>query len=1357
MIRIILFYIVCLLSLNIYASVPLDLQKITVEKGLSHSDVRAICQDDYGYIWIATLKGLNYFDGEKIEVFDKSKGLKSNRLVEMKKDKFGYLWLLSEESGISSFHPLTHKVQYHQLVNNKDGSELFDIQNLSLKFMTMNKEGNCLYAVATNSKVYKLPIKKDGNIKNIQEIPFNLPSQTENFVRSIHSDDQGTIWIGKRNGLFFKKRNNANFKKFKGSESKLKGVRSILKLNGGNYLIGAYNGLFKVSLYKQTIKKIQPQFPVRRINSLLKASDNSIWIGTTEGILTMNKEENLQFYYLEDNNLSSNVVSLFEDKSNTVWIGCNSIGVRYVDLKESNFKHIDITNYNNFDFTYSKSMSEIDDYYILGSSNGVHFVTKDFKKDVKHAKLKSDLQCSVNTITVSESKYVILGTAGYGLYISNQPFDKVENISFHQIKFPKELEHPKRFHIRKVTTDKYDNIWIATNDGGIYCYNIHTKKVKHIDRVKNISLSIINSMFYEADKDLLWVGTRNKGLIKLQLQKDELVSSKQYMHSIGDENTLSSNFVFSIVRDKDNQIWAGTIGGGLNCLIDEERGIFQRYNHSNGLFEDDIEGLLVDNTNGNIWIAGTTITSFDKESKTFTRYGKSDGIHAENGFKVNTDFKDNHGVMFFGGVDGLTLIDINNWKKETQKIRLDISGLEINHQKLVFDEEYNGRVLLDSQLREKKSYLLYPNEKDISISFIGNSPSEVNKIEYQYLLEGYDEDWIETMTSNANNSAYYSNLSSGRYTFKVRGKLHNGPWSDIKTISFKIEKPWWQRWYSIASFVCIVVLVILLINYNYIQQHKLKTQLVFAQNQREKDEELIEQKLEFFTNVGHDLRTPLTLMQGPLDEVVQNKSISPDVREKISLSYQQTNKLLRLVNELMDFRKFDKTLELNNTTFEFIHFIENIFNSFKLKAKDKGIDFKLQVPENPIKVHYDAEKIESVIYNLLSNAFKFTETKGTITLNVLVDEANKKLILKVIDNGLGIDENALDKIFDRFYQTKNANSINIKGTGLGLSIAKSVIEAHEGDIHVESEKGKGTSFIIDLPLKDVESKEVMPQSYYVQNDVDIEEVDGVTFENQTVLLVEDNEEILQYLANLLKDTCKIKKAENGKEALDILHTDKNISLVVSDVMMPEMNGTELCHHIKTNEQLWHVPIYLLTAKTSLIHQLEGLETGADDYITKPFKPSILKQKVINVLKNKEHVMQMYQGVMQLQKPLSKYSKEMEDDFLEKTIEIVEKNLSDPNLNVQLLVDEMAMSQSALYKKMKDVTGKSLVEFIKDVRMRKAGELLLSSNLKIFEIAYEIGFNDVKYFRKCFKDHYGMSASEYIKQMSKITEQEEITN
>ncbi|OHX64700.1 hypothetical protein NH26_24365 [Flammeovirga pacifica] len=1345
------------MSLNTQASIPLDLKKITVEKGLSHSDVRSICQDDYGYIWIATLKGLNYFDGEKIEVFDKSKGLKSNRLVEMKKDKFGFLWLLSEESGISSFHPLNHNVQHHQLINSKENNELFDIQNLSIKFMTMNKEGNCLYAVTGNSKVYKLVLKKGGKIKNIQEIPFNIYSQKDNFVRSIHCDDQGTIWIGKRNGVFFKRRNNAKFKRFKNSESKIKGARSFLKLGGGNYLIGASNGLFKISLYKQTIRKINTDHPIHRVYALIKLSDDTIWVGTNKGIWSLNKEFNAQFYKIEDNGHDPNIVTFFEDQTKTVWIGCNSIGVRYTDLKPSNFKHIDIINNNNFNFKFPKSISKVDDYYILGSNNGVHFVTKDFKREVKHEGLKKDQVISVSYLDITDSKYIVVGTAGYGLYISQKPFSTINNVSFEQILIPKELHLPKRLYIRILTTDKHDNVWFGTNDGGMYCYNIHTKKMKYVKRVKNITLSTINSMFYEADKDLLWLGTRDKGLIKLHLKGDELIDAKQYMNSVASENTLSSNFVFSIVRDAENLIWAGTIGGGLNCLIDEKRGIFKRYNHSNGLLEDDIEGLLVDDINDNIWVAGTSITSFDKKRKTFTRYGKSDGIHAENGFKVKTDFKDNQGVMFFGGIDGLTLIDINNWKKENQKIRLDISDLEINHQKLVFDEEFNGRLLLDSQVREKKSYLLYPDEKDISISFIGNNPSEVNKIEYKYLLEGYDNDWIETIKSNVNNSAYYSNLSSGHYTFKVKGKLHNGPWSEVKSISFEIKKPWWQRWYSITGFICLVLFVMLLINYNYIHQHKLKTQLVFAQNQREKDEELIEQKLEFFTNVGHDLRTPLTLMQGPLDEVVQNKSISPEVREKISLSYQQTNKLLRLVNELMDFRKFDKTLELNNTNFEFINFIENIFNSFKLKAKGLGIDFKLEVPENQIMVNYDAEKIESVIYNLLSNAFKFIESNGKITLNVLIDETNKKMSLRVIDNGLGIDENALDKIFDRFYQTKNANSINIKGTGLGLSIAKSVIEAHKGNIHVESEKGKGTTFIIELPLNDLESKEVMPQSYYVQNDVDIEEVEGVTFENQTVLLVEDNEEILQYLTNLLKDTCKIKKAGNGKEALDILHIDKNISLVVSDVMMPEMNGTELCHHIKTNEQLWHIPIYLLTAKTSLMHQLEGLETGADDYITKPFKPSILKQKVINVLKNKEHVMQMYKGVMQLQKPLSKYSKEMEDDFLEKTIEIVENNLSDPNLNVQLLVDEMAMSQSALYKKMKDVTGKSLVEFIKDVRMRKAGELLLSSNLKIFEIAYEIGFNDVKYFRKCFKDHYGMSASEYIKQMSKITEQEEVNN
>ncbi|NME71220.1 hybrid sensor histidine kinase/response regulator transcription factor [Flammeovirga aprica] len=1353
--KILLTLLVFLSAFNAFASTPFDLKKITVENGLSHSDVRAICQDDHGYIWLATLKGLNFFDGREIKVFDKSKGLKSNRLVEMKKDQSGLLWLLTEESGISTFNPMTYNITHHQLLKDQKGKQLYDIQNLSIKFMTMSHKGDCLYLLSTNSKVYKMPLTKDGQPKYLEEIPFNIKVQPDNFVRSIYCDDQENLWVGKRSGLFFKKNGKEGFKMIKNSNNILKGVRSIIKLKDDKYLVGTFNGLFKVALYNKSIKKIQRAKGINKINVLLKTAENDILVGNNDGLWYLKGYQPPQFIEMDESKKKVNVFALFEDQFNSIWVGCNSVGLRYTDLKESNFKHVDFVKNDTFDFRYSRCMNEVDNYYIIGTQNGIHFVGKDFSNELHSDPLHhNNAFCAVSTIAVSNSNYILAGSSGYGLYISKQPFSGFDNLKFEQLKIPKTIEKPKRFHIRKVITDKSDNAWIATNDGGLYCYNLITKKIQFIEQAKSISLSMVNSMLYEESEDLLWLGTRNKGLIKLTLEGDSIVSARQFMHSIGNEKSLSSNFVFSIVRDKKGQIWAGTIGGALNCLVNEKEGIFKRYNHSNGLFEDDIEGLLVDNQNGDLWIAGSSITRFDSKKKTFTRYSKSDGVHAENGFKVNTDFKDVNGRMFFGGIDGLTYIDIGRWREIDQKINVNIKEIQINHQELVNQNELNGRVLLDSQVQVKKSYLLHPDEKDISIEFIGVSPSEVPKMEYVYKMEGYDTKWLKA--SEGNSFAYYSNLSSGNYTFKVKGRLHNGPWSDVQETHFSIEKPWWQRWYSIVMFICIFIIVITLINISYIHQHKLKTQLVFAQNQREKDEELIEQKLEFFTNVGHDLRTPLTLMQGPLDEVVQNKSIAPEIREKISLSYNQTNKLLRLVNELMDFRKFDKTLELNCTKFELAPFVENIYNSFRLKAMDKKISFQLEQSKEPLNVYFDAEKIESVIYNLLSNAFKFTEENGNITIKVDADTTQKRVHLKVIDDGLGIDENALDKIFDRFYQTKNANSINIKGTGLGLSIAKSVIEAHEGKIEVESKKGEGTTFIIELPLKEMPNEKVIPQNYFVQQETTLK-VSGATFEKQTVLLVEDNQDILLYLSDLLKDTCNVKTATNGQEALSILKEDRAISLVVSDVMMPEMNGTELCHEIKTNEHLWHIPVFLLTAKTSLVHQLEGLETGADDYITKPFKPSILKQKVINVLKNKEHVMEMYQGVMQLQKPLSKYSKEMDDNFLEETIAIVEKHLPDANLNVQLLVDEMGMSQSALYKKMKDVTGKSLVEFIKDVRMRKAGELLLSSNLKIFEIAYEIGFNDVKYFRKCFKEHYGMSASEYIKKMSQLSEKQDMAS
>ncbi|KXX69102.1 ATP-binding protein [Flammeovirga sp. SJP92] len=1353
--KIILTILVFFITFNTSASTSFDLNKITVENGLSHSDVRAICQDDYGYIWIATLKGLNFFDGREIKVFDKSKGFKSNRLVEMKKSQTGLLWILSENSGISSFDPLTHHISHYQLLEDPKGQKLYDIQNLEIKFMTMSHKGDCLYLLSSSSKVYKVPLTKEGKAKHIQEIPFNIKVQPNNFVRSIYCDDQENLWVGKRNGLYLKKNGKASFKKIKNSERLLKGVRSIIKLKDDKYVIGAYNGIFKLSLYNNSITKLQRGKGIHKVNVLLKTAHSGILAGNTEGLWLLKNNQKPQFIEMDESKKRVSVFALIEDQFQSIWIGCNSVGIRYTDLKESNFKHVDFEKNDDFAFNYSKCMNEVDNYYIHGTQNGIHFTSKDFKEEHHFDPLtiKNEI-CPVSTLAVSNSNYIIAGSTGYGLYISQKPFSGFKELRFEQLKIPKELELPKCYYIRTVITDKYENVWIATNDGGLYLYNLLTKKIKYIQHVKNITLSQINAMLYEESRDLLWLGTRDKGLLKLTLEKDSVVEVRQYMHSVGSKQTISANFVFSIVRDKEGHIWAGTIGGALNYLVDEEEGIFKCYNHSNGLYEDDIEGLLVDNQNGDVWIAGTAITRFDIKTKTFTRYGKSDGIHAENGFKVKTDFKDVNGRLFFGGIDGLTYIDIGRWRKEKQKININIKEIQINHEELVYQNELNGRVLLDSQAREKKSYQLHPNEKDISIEFIGVSPSEVLKMEYAYKMEGYDDHWIKV--SEGNSFAYYSNLSSGKYTFKVKGRLHNGPWSDVQETYFEIAKPWWQRWYSILMFICLFIIVITLINISYIHQHKLKTKLVFAQNQREKDEELIEQKLEFFTNVGHDLRTPLTLMQGPLDEVVQNKSIAPEIREKISLSYNQTNKLLRLVNELMDFRKFDKTLELNCSKFEMTSFVENIYNSFRLKAMDKKIAFHLEQPKEQLNVYFDAEKIESVIYNLLSNAFKFTEENGNITIKVDADTTQKRVQLKVIDDGLGIDENALDKIFDRFYQTKNANSINIKGTGLGLSIAKSVIEAHEGKIEVESKKGEGTTFIIELPLKELPNDEVIPQNFFVQQETTLK-VSGATFEKQTVLLVEDNQDILLYLSDLLKDTCSVKTATNGHEALSILKEDRGISLVVSDVMMPEMNGTELCHEIKTNEHLWHIPVFLLTAKTSLVHQLEGLETGADDYITKPFKPSILKQKVINVLKNKEHVMEMYQGVMQLQKPLSKYSKEMDDNFLEETIAIVEKHLPDANLNVQLLVDEMGMSQSALYKKMKDVTGKSLVEFIKDVRMRKAGELLLSSNLKIFEIAYEIGFNDVKYFRKCFKEHYGMSASEYIKKMSQLSEKQDMAS
>ncbi|WP_281614893.1 ATP-binding protein [Flammeovirga sp. SubArs3] len=1336
-----------------------EIQKLTVSQGLAHSDVRGICQDDYGFLWIATLKGLSMFNGKEVTNFQYNQFNKSdfptNRIIAMKKGKGPYLYLLLENHGISIFNTDDYTIKNFHLLNDKDNVNLLDLRTMSLLYM--DGYGDKLFLASRKGFVYQVNLDANGKPVQIEKLKIiNDLTKKDYRIRSILADDDGNLWVCSRNGLYLRQKGD-DIKKVNFKNKNIIDLKKIFKINKDNYLIGTNQSAYKFNLKTGNVKRILANKKINEVTGFLKRENNELWIGTNNGIWIKPEHGKPRHLIPDESSMVNRISVLYKDNSNSLWIGCNAIGVRYINTKSQVVDNIPLKTgqEDGIKKGFITSISKIDNYLLIGSMDTDLYFYDLNKKEFTTSRVFNNSNF-VTKILVTKDRRIWIGTRNNGLKVSKKPFTSIADLEW--INARNEIKNAEKVrgkisYIQDLFEDKYNNLWVSSHDLPLFRYNISEKTVQLYEGYDNNEIQVSN-LYYEPKKDLIWLSTMNYGLFRLTVENDKIKSTRHYKSNLNDATTISSNYTWSVVRDFNDKIWVGTIGGGLNLLKDEEKGIFEKLNATNS--DSDIECLLVDTIQKKIWYAGGTIASYDPQTKENIIYSRVDGVKNENGFKVGADYLAEDGIMYFGGVENLSFIDPNKLIHNNFNPTINLTSLSVNESPVHIGQEVDGRVILEKGLHITDKFVLGPDQKNFNISFIAIYPSAVNQVEYQYKLEGYDSHWIRV--NKGENKVYFSNLPSGEYTFNVRTRISNGEWSIPATVKIKIEKPFWKQWYFILTLIIVVMVILVIININYLRQQKLAHKLEITELEREKDQELIDQKLKFYTNISHELRTPLTLMKGPLEDLVSNHSIKSSLREKVLLAYNQTNKLLDLVNQLLDFRKIEnEKIQLNLQNGNFYDFIHEIFTTFNYKAKSKQIDYKFTSKKGDYIMAFDKSKMETVFMNLLSNAFKFTEEGGAIKLKLNTFEKDNQptLSITVEDNGLGIDEKSISKIFDRFYQTGNANSIRISGSGIGLSIAKEIIEVHEGSLSVTSKEAVGTTFVIELPMKTVENNtsEVLPENYFIE-DVNLkqDEEENQKIEGAKILIVEDNTDIRNFIINLFEGSCEVLDAENGQEALNIIKKDKEIDLIISDIMMPVMDGLDFCKHVKKDPDTWHIPIFLLTARTSTSHELEGLEYGADMYITKPFSPAILKKTVYNTLKHRKRLSTMYNDVIKLQKPISLYEEEKEGEFLKEMVTIVEKYLSSPDFKVHTIVTEMGMSQSVLYKKLKEVTGKSIIEFVKDIRMRKAGELLLKGDKKVFEIADEVGIGDIKYFRKCFKEHYGMSSTEYMKKMKSFSEE-----
>lgn len=1383
-----LFFIVCfcgwgnLTAQDIHAQ-PYRFKSITVNDNLSHSNVNTIVQDSLGYIWIGTNNGLNRFDGYQITTYkydlQDSHSPPGNRVIEMLVDKLGYIWIFFENKGLYRFEPSKLIFQEIPLPSIVRGNVQMLMDDRGDLWINQHSLGLCRLILDEKSAVIKTLMYSPQIIlgrKGRMEVRRILSSEGLLYFYT----DLNDIWT-------FDPKSDSFSRIYSGQELGLargEFIRSFYR-DGQNFWLGTDLRLLWVGktdsiVHTETVPVYSS--PVYVYN-LYKDQFQRLWISTSMGVFMMNPGEaegmsagNIRYYKNRQdpqNFLSNRITSFLEDRFGVFWLGSHS-GVNYTNLRRKAFLHIgqylgetNVSRENHVSAIFKNKDGNI----WVGTNSGLYIISSGnlaYSDYSTRMEPSQPIQSNINFIFKDGKDVIWVGT-NQGRFCQVLENNGALTLDFWDGGDPE--RHIPSDQVKGMCEDYMGRLWVTTRNSGLFVISEDRKEHFHVvhdsGNPNSLSTNNLTVPYYDPLDSCVWVSSRDGGLNKIIIHPDDSLEFRHFMHDPQDSTSISSNHTWQVLRSEKGQLWIGTLGGGLNELIEEANGEvrFRRYITKDGLVDNDIECIAEDNSE-NLWLAGIGLTKFDPDKGKFVHFDYQDGLQS-NHFYVGAVHKDEKGLLYFGGMNGINIFNPKEIVPDSILPKVYITGIKINNKRVEVGKEFNGRILLENPLNQPNSFQLDAGETDIFFDFVGLQFASPEENQYEYRLKGLNDLWVQTKFPNL--SANYSNIPPGDYTFQVRASNGDGVWDEsITSLPVYIARPWYQT--PFAFFVYVLVIIVALYLFQRITKHQttLMNELVMA----EKEQELNQAKLSFFTQISHELRTPLTLIKGPLEELLIQSSIKRNTKDKLEVIQKSTNRLLRLINQLLDFRKMETgNMVIHAADGDFLKFIREVFIIFSQSASDKEINFQFRCQKESINLTFDRDKMEIVLMNLLSNAFKFTK-EGSISVSVSCkgDESgdgvfdnngqltDNYLKVEIRDSGVGMPEEELNKIFNPYYQVKNSGSLHSIGTGIGLSMVSGIVRLHKGNIEAKSTIGKGSVFIVKIPfgknhftekqlISNFRNSEYIGH-YLEPNDTakQLPHSDGylAQLEDRTkkynILIVEDNPDLRAYLARSLEKHFYILTAVNGREGYEMA-LDKTPDLIVSDVMMPVLDGISMLQNIKSNELISHIPIILLTARTSVVFEQKGLITGAEDYITKPFDLKILISKIYSFLKNRERLMEFYRKQIFFE-PVKETQLSPDEKLTHRAIRIIEEHLDDPDFNVQKLARELSHSQSNLYRKIKQVTDKSLVEFIRDVRLRKAAQLLNENELSVAQIAYSVGFTDVKYFRRHFKKLYQVNPSEF---------------
>jgi len=1356
---------------------PYKFNYLTVDEGLSHTDANDIVQDKQGYIWVATYFGIDRFDGYNIKRFYNSNvplnNAYKNRVICMYPDETGNIWLGTED-GLQCFDSKTERYIDYSVAENKSKPT----------FGKLIKEKDDFFYDLTGGEIKYYVVKR----KFIEEQKLAVPAGV--VFSDMVSDHLGNLYLSSNKGAWildknkhFKSINITGISNLELACIYINNKQEVLVSDGKQLLLthkiavkskfglGTDNHLVVVKSYTCAVGM--------HINEVKEDRKENYWLNA--GSKLMRLDSNLHFIQNITNKSSlnslnsSSITNIYIDRSQCLWVCTFGGGVNYCDLNEKKFytfRH-DAEIPNSISGNYIRSVLEDNGQRLwVGTKyNGLNLY--DFKtKNITFyntynsvLKLKSD---DITALTIDNDHNLWIGSP-FGIEILKPNRKKLWKPQGNE-KFP-------RYVIETLTKDCYGNIWFGNH--------INRFGVIWKDHQNNFQVKYYGEGYFilsDKKKPELMVSSTH-GLKRLLIdQEGNILKTYNYFAS-SNRNSLSSNYTYPICKQNDSTYWIGTIGGGLNRLVLRQNNsyVIKSYTSDFGVFND-VESLEIDNS-GNVWMGGNGLLCFNSVTGKLIRYDKNDGLQG-NSFKVNSSYKGIDGILYFGGINGLNYFYPDEIKPNPIASKPILTELLVNNQKPIYGHRGLTGNTITQIITYSKSLTLDYLQNNFLISFSGTHYANPLKCKYRYKLSGYDNDW--KYTDGKNPSASYSNLKYSNYTFTVEATNSDGIWStDHATIFITITPPWWK---SLLAKIIYVVLFAGALLWIYIYQakwYRLKREIAIRavnENKREEmhkqREELYQQQLQFFTNISHEFRTPLTLILGPLESLINNNNNSL-LSNSYQLMFRNVKRLINLINELMNFKKVaDSVIKLRVQPLAINQFCKNLYLEFQNLALDKDISFKLvdhTIPENgeQLSNFFDVQILEKMLFNLLNNALKYTNAGGQVTLELFFDKnnfkpsfdtefhlaneqhtANEYIYFLVADTGIGISKDSISSIFNRYYQIGN----NHLGSGVGLALVKSLTQLHKGNISVYSERNKGTEFLVALPWgkENFDAGEIMaPESELTTPQLELSDISilsPITYEAQDsrllsekvakhILLVDDNQELRVFLRQSLEKFYHIYEAENGEVALAIA-TSKIPDLIISDVMMPGMNGIELCKLLKDRFETSHIPFVILSAKDALDTKLEGMESGADYYFAKPLSIDLLLLTIHNIFLQSEKLKLKYTKDY-LADATELVHSEKDKDFMNKLLKVIEDNIQNPNLDVDFLCHRLYISRTKLYQKIKSISDQSIGEFIKTIRLKKAIQIMTHEDIAFNEVAFRIGLQSHAYFSRVFKKEFGKSPSEFM--------------